>query len=170
MQKKLLGALAAAASTAGLLLPAAPASGATQGTTDDLAYGHIRSTAFPYDQCLVVLSNGSNGNNPTVYDCLNFDDQMWYYPKVGTIGPIINKNTLLYLTAQGQTPGSPAFMYYNSGYPDQQWSAEQIPGAGPVVRFRNINSGLCLVVQTYAGARAMQYDCLNYADQQWKTW
>ncbi|MGW2251080.1 RICIN domain-containing protein [Kitasatospora sp. NPDC001660] len=169
MKKKILGTLVAAASAVGFLLPAAPASAATQ-TTADLAYGQLRAFNAGSEQCLVVLSNGSNGNNPSLYDCLNFDDQQWYYPKTGTTGPIINKYSLLYLTAQGYSAGSPAFMYYNSGYPDQQWTAESVAGLPNLVRFRNANSNLCLTVQRNSGARAMQYYCNDYADQEWALW
>lgn len=169
VRAKLLGVLAAA-SLAGLLLPATPASAAPSSVLDTLAYGQIKAYATGIDQCVTVSQNGSSGNHPTLYSCNQFDDQMWYFPKPGTVGPIINKYSLLYLTAQGSTPGSPAFMYYNSGFPDQQWSAEPIPDAGNVVRFRNYNSNLCLVIQRNSGAQAMQYDCMNYADQKWVIW
>ncbi|MFJ9691997.1 RICIN domain-containing protein [Kitasatospora sp. NPDC101183] len=168
MKKKLLGTLATTASLAALLLPVTPASAAPSSTLDTLAYGQLKAYAYGIDQCITVTANGSTGDHPTLYGCNQFDDQMWYYPKPGTVGPIINKYSLKYLTAQGFTPGSPAFMYFNSGYADQQWWAEPVDAT--TVRFRNQHSDLCLVIQRYNGAQAMQYECTGYNDQKWVVW
>ncbi|MFJ9694736.1 RICIN domain-containing protein [Kitasatospora sp. NPDC101183] len=166
MRKQVVGAFAIAVAATGMMLPA-PASATTGSVAGERGYGQIRATGLGYDDCMVVVASGANGNHPTLFDCYQYDDQMWYYPTPGNIGPIVNKYSGQYLTAQGLTP-SPAFMYQNTGQPDQQWSAESADSVnGLIVRFRNINSGLCLVIQQSAGAQAMQYDCHNYADQKW---
>ncbi|MFJ9691998.1 RICIN domain-containing protein [Kitasatospora sp. NPDC101183] len=162
MKKKLLGTLVTAASLTALLLPASAASAATQ-TTSDLTSGHLRNPAVQGNQCLVHFSNGSAGDNPAFYTCLNYDDQTWYYPKPGTIGPIINKYSLKYMTAQGYDP-SPAFLYFNSGYPDQQWSADYLPGSQDI-QFRNQHSNLCLTVNS--SGNLIQDYCQDFYRQAW---
>ncbi|MFJ9691999.1 RICIN domain-containing protein [Kitasatospora sp. NPDC101183] len=161
MRKTAVGAFAAAVAATGMLLPAT-ASAATQ-STDALRSGHLRNQAMSYNQCMVHLSNGSRGNNPSFYDCLDFDDQVWYFPAVGTTGPIINKYSLLYMTAQnwGTTP---AFLYYNSGFPDQQWKAEYI-GTSGMVQFRNTHSQECLSVDY--GGNTIQQTCNSASNQAW---
>ncbi|WP_031071654.1 RICIN domain-containing protein [Streptomyces sp. NRRL WC-3742] len=170
MRKKALGTLAAVASAVALMLPtSASAASQSTGSTEStraltgLSSGHITNALFGSGQCLVHFSNGQRGNSPWFYDCLNYDDQTWYFPSVGTTGPIINKYSLLYMTAQ-KTGYTPAFLYYNSGYPDQQWTTEDILGSG-YVQFRNVNSGECL---TATPGGIVQQDCIGLPGQRWE--
>ncbi|MFJ9694735.1 RICIN domain-containing protein [Kitasatospora sp. NPDC101183] len=161
MRNKVVGLFVVAAAAVGALLPTT----ASAATLDppERHYGSLGSLGT--SQCMVVLANGSNGNHPTLYDCLPFADQKWYYPAPGSTGPITNSYSGDFLTAQGSTPGTPAFMYQYTGATDQQWAAIQIaPG---VIRFRNAHSGLCLTLQRSAGAQAMAYVCADLSDQEW---
>lgn len=92
----------------------------------------------------------------------------------GTLVLIQNTNSGLCLVAQGTANGAPAFQTRcNTEFADQLWqrinnSGTPTSSTGGQIRYKNFNSGKCIVVQgTAAGAQAFQFTCGSFADQKW---
>ncbi|GLW75432.1 hypothetical protein Kpho02_77290 [Kitasatospora phosalacinea] len=168
MRRKIIGILGMLVALAGFVLPAAPASAATDSVINPPGH-YALATEISAPRCLVVFSNGSHGSQAVLTQCANYDDQSWYVPGAGSQGTIRNKYSGQCLTAQGGNNGAPAFTYQCTGLVDQQWRAVLVPYHNGSVWYQNVNSGKCLVVQGNSeGTAAMQYDCGNYADQYWQ--
>lgn len=120
---------------------------------------------------LCLVARNAAGENPVVQvGCAGFVDQKWQLlGNGGDLVQIFNRNSLKCVATRGFGESPAVATTCGAQWADQLWHFEFDADWG-AYRFRNVNSGLCLVVRGGAAeTRAVQSTCGPWADQRWTT-